>query len=213
MLSQLGFQLCGAFGASERIAMIIAPKVEARAMGDSGAARLRSAEGIPGRAGSDPGDARTQRVLQWLAPVAVALDVDASRAEDLVRAAARLVADETELDAERTWRALWRREQAASTALGLGVAVPHARIDDIEKPTLFYVRTRHAIEFGAPDKKPVVHFVVIIVPPAGDVDDHLELLARVSQVLSEQRSREQLALANNVSDVRRAFAEALAGDQ
>jgi PTS system nitrogen regulatory IIA component len=75
---------------------------------------------------------------------------------------------------------------------------------------VFYLRTRCAIAFGAPDGKPVVHFVVIVVPAGGDVDDHLELLARVARLFSDREFRERLAVADGEPEVRRLFAAALA---
>jgi PTS system nitrogen regulatory IIA component len=155
--------------------------------------------------------AAARRAGGRLAPAGIALDVDAVGGEGIVRAAARLAAAHCPaLDVERTFRALWRREQAGSTALGAGVAIPHARVQGVERPTLFYVRPRYAIDFRAPDGKPAAHFLVIVVPPNGDVDEHLELLARASQLFSEGGFRQGLALAGNADDVRKAFDDALA---
>src|SRR6202163_4314826 len=61
-------------------------------------------------------------------------------------------------------RALWRREQVGSTGLGHGIAVPHARITGISEPIVLFVRTKSAIEFNAPDHKPVSLLFMILVP-------------------------------------------------
>ncbi len=45
------------------------------------------------------------------------------------------------------FRALWRRELVGSTALGYGVAIPHARIDGIERPLTLFVRPQWAIDW------------------------------------------------------------------
>ncbi len=112
------------------------------------------------------------------------------------------------------FRALWRRELVGSTALGCGIAIPHARIDGIKAPTTLYLRAKWPIDFAAPDGKPVRHLLVIMVPTDGDTDAHLQLLAAVAQGLTERALRDRLTAANDEGAIRRAFAEALpaAGD-
>lgn len=87
---------------------------------------------------------------------------------------------------------LTRREQAASTALGNGFAIPHARITGIAQPLTFYVRTKAPIAFNAPDGKPVSQLLVIMVPADGAKNEHLQLLALVAQLLSDRNFRDQL---------------------
>ena len=79
-------------------------------------------------------------------------------------------------------RALLRREESASTALGGGVAIPHARIPGLDAPWTLYLRLADALPFDAPDGKPVRDFLVILVPETGDIDAHLALLAHVAQL-------------------------------
>lgn len=54
------------------------------------------------------------------------------------------------------FRALWRREQARSTGLGHGFAIPHARIAGLGEPIVLLMRTKLPIAFGAPDHKPTL---------------------------------------------------------
>jgi PTS system nitrogen regulatory IIA component len=138
--------------------------------------------------------------------VAVVLDAQACTRDDVLHsAAARGAAAVPGLDADAVFRALARREQAASTALGAGVAIPHARVDAIERPYTFFLRTRLAIDFGAPDGKPVDRFVVILVPRDGDADEHLEMLAMLTQRIGDAAFRRRLGDARTDEDVRRAF--------
>ena len=113
---------------------------------------------------------------------------------------------EIALDADCVFRALWRREQASSTALGDGIAIPHARIEGIAKPLTFYMRTRNAIAFGAPDGQPVSHILVILVPADGDPEAHLQLLAWIAAKFSEPAFRANLAAARTMAEVDQVFA-------
>jgi PTS system nitrogen regulatory IIA component len=138
-------------------------------------------------------------------PHVAALDVDAYRAEGLLREAARLAAGFCDSDPAVIYRALARREQAASTALGAGVAIPHARIDGIDQRVTLLIRTRWAIDFRAPDHKPVTLFYVILVPRDGDPQDHLDFLARVSAALGDVGIRRRLAMAGSPDAAKLAF--------
>ena len=88
-------------------------------------------------------------------------------------------------------RALWRREQVGSTGLGHGIAVPHARITGISEPIVLFVRMKSAIEFHAPDRKPVSLLFVVLVPEHAN-DEHLKILATVSEMFSNKSFRDRL---------------------
>jgi PTS system nitrogen regulatory IIA component len=140
-----------------------------------------------------------------ICPHVAALDVDAYRAEELLRDAVRRAAAFCDTDPEVIYRALSRREQSASTALGGGVAIPHARIDGIDHRVALLLRSRSAIDFRAPDHKPVALFYVILVPRDGDPQDHLDFLARVSAALGDAGVRRRLATASGPDAAKLAF--------
>ncbi|MPN24488.1 Nitrogen regulatory protein [bioreactor metagenome] len=86
---------------------------------------------------------------------------------------------------------LTQRELAGSTGLGLGVAVPHARVKGLKHIRALYVRPAAGLAFGAPDAQPVADILVLLVPsPATQL--HLELLAHVVSLLSDRAFRAAL---------------------
>jgi PTS system nitrogen regulatory IIA component len=103
-------------------------------------------------------------------------------------------------------RALWRREQVGSTGLGHGIAVPHARITGISEPIVLFVRTKSAIEFHAPDRKPVSLLFVILVPEHAN-DEHLKILATVSEMFSSKTFRDRLEATTEPAAIQRLFGE------
>lgn len=162
----------------------------------------RESPGVPQTAAVPASSARRR-----LCPQEVVLDVDAGDARRVVQAAAEFLGHVHGLPSAPIARALWRREQVGSTALGQGVAIPHARIAGISGPLTLFMRTRHAVAFGAPDGKPVVNFLVIMVPENGDTDEHLQLLAAVAQAFSDRGFRASLAASTTALQVEGAFAE------
>ena len=95
------------------------------------------------------------------------------------------------LDAESVTVALAEREQAGSTGVGHGVAVPHARLPGLERMRGIFVRLDQPIEFGAVDDQPVDLVFALLSPPRAGAE-HLRTLARISRVLRQGDLREKL---------------------
>jgi PTS system nitrogen regulatory IIA component len=143
--------------------------------------------------------------IDYLCPREIALDLEASTRWEALRAVGALVERARGLDAPPIFRALWRREQAQSTALGHGIALPHARIMRIREPITAYVRTKLPIAFAAPDRGPVSELFVLLVPEGDDHARHLELLALIAEMFSDAAFRTRLGQAADVDAVRAIF--------
>lgn len=140
------------------------------------------------------------RIAAWLQPQDILFDADVrDRAHALDVAAAAICSGANGLDPAPIFRALWRREQTGSTALGEGMAIPHARIGGIARPITLFMRTKRPVSFDAPDGKPVSQLLVIAVPEDGAQEDHLQLLALVAQLFSDRDFRTQLDRAPNAT--------------
>ncbi len=134
----------------------------------------------------------TARIAKWLQPQHILLDIDARDGAHVLEVTAATIAQAQQIEPAPIFSALSRREQARSTGLGDGFAIPHARIGDIASPITLFIRTKFGVEFNAPDGEPVSQFLVIMVPADGAKQDHLELLALVAQLFSSQDFRAQL---------------------
>ena len=143
---------------------------------------------------------------EWLRPQEIVLDVDVRDRDGALQMAAAYIARAHALDTGAILRALLRREQVGSTALGQGVAIPHARIPGLARPLTLFLRTRYAIAFDAPDDKPVTNILVIMVPADGATDDHLQLLAMVASAFSDRDFRASLSAATTAVQVDEVFA-------
>jgi nitrogen PTS system EIIA component len=80
---------------------------------------------------------------------------------------------------------LLAREALASTGIGDGIAVPHVRnpvIFPVVRPLAMLFFLDQAVDFGAPDGKPVRILFTLISPT---VRSHLQLLSRLAFVLRD----------------------------
>lgn len=136
----------------------------------------------------------------------VALDADVADRDRLLDFAAAFVARRHGLPAQVIARDLATREGLGSTALGHGVALPHARIAGLPRSVAVLVRTKQPIAFGAPDGRPVGSFLVLLVPTQA-ADQHLKLIAEAATLFSDPSFRANLRNAVEPADVARLFAE------
>jgi PTS system nitrogen regulatory IIA component len=78
--------------------------------------------------------------------------------------------------------ALLERESLGPTGVGHGVALPHARLTDIDRVVGVFLRLEKPMDFGAADRQPV-DLVFGLFAPANDGVEHLKALALVSRTL------------------------------
>ena len=105
---------------------------------------------------------------------------------------------------DNIFKRLYEREKLGSTSIGKGVAIPHARIEDIEYPFLSIIILDEPVEFDNIDSLDVDIIVSIIVPEK-NYNDHLELLACLSSKLDDPFVRKELRQARNTSQIIKNF--------
>src|SRR5690606_6985762 len=109
---------------------------------------------------------RPARVTMYhLSPPDVLLDVDASSKRTVLQHLAAEASGRLGRTEQEILDALKAREKVGSTALGRGVALPHARIEGGIAPTMLFARLRRPVDFEAPDEEPV-DLVILVLWPA-----------------------------------------------
>lgn len=86
---------------------------------------------------------------------------------------------------------LLAREQLGSTAMGDGVAIPHARLEGLTQIVGIFARLEKPVDFDAMDGRGV-DLVFALLAPEHAGADHLRALARVSRLLRSGELREKL---------------------
>lgn len=108
------------------------------------------------------------------------------------------------LPADEIVRRLEQREQLGSTALGSGVAVPHAKMPGLQETLAVFIRAARPVPFNAPDDKPVTQFLLLVVPEQAG-KDHLQRLAEAVRVLGVREFREAVRQAVSAIEVSQAI--------
>jgi PTS system nitrogen regulatory IIA component len=97
---------------------------------------------------------------------------------------------------EEIFEALQGRERLGSTALGRGVALPHAQLIEVDYPVVIFARMRQPIDFGAKDGEPV-DLVFLVLWPAKSPEGFLPALAEICRALREDQTLRRLRLAKS----------------
>jgi CBS domain containing-hemolysin-like protein len=130
----------------------------------------------------------------------VVLGVDASSLEEAIgQAFGRVAAAHLPLPVEKIVKAVLERERAMSTYLGNGLAIPHARLEGVDKPALLFVRSDSGIPLKGRDEK--AHFIFILLTPTGSPRVQVRLLARICGLIGSEYVVERLRRAESHVEV------------
>ena len=98
---------------------------------------------------------------------------------------------------EKLLAALIEREKLGSTGIGENVAIPHAKIGEIDKIITVFGRSKNGVSL---DQKPV-NFIFLVLAPENSTGQHLKALARISRLFKNTSLRESILKANEVDQI------------
>lgn len=107
-------------------------------------------------------------------------------------------------DPEQLQTLILARESDYGTAIGAGVAIPHARIDGLRKPVLAFGRSAEGIPWDAPDGQPV-RYVFLLATPVGTEDIHVQTLAAIARGMSREENVQMMLKAASRRDMEAAL--------
>jgi PTS system nitrogen regulatory IIA component len=132
---------------------------------------------------------------------AIAPRLTATTKRQVISTIAEIAGRTFHLKAARVFDALMEREALGPTGVGYGVAIPHARIEGLDRMRGIFVRVTPPIDFDAVDDKPV-DLVFALLSPAPCGAEHLRALARIARALRSAEIRSQLRQASGVDAIR-----------
>lgn len=96
-----------------------------------------------------------------------------------------------EEDADAIVEVLLEREKLGSTGIGEGVAIPHGKLQGLDRLVVSFGRSFDGVDFDALDGKPVSIFFLLLVPD-NSAGRHLKVLAKISRMLKDSDFRKDL---------------------
>ncbi len=134
-------------------------------------------------------------IKDLLNPSCTSAQSDVSSTKTILDKLAHLLGEQCpSVGSDKILEELVARERLGSTAIGHGVAMPHAKLSSITSPMLAIVTTQNGIDFDAPDDELVDIFFGLILPDE-DKGEHLQSLKCITELARQEEVRKSLRAA------------------
>jgi Kef-type K+ transport system membrane component KefB/mannitol/fructose-specific phosphotransferase system IIA component (Ntr-type) len=126
-----------------------------------------------------------RRLVDLLSERQVMLSLKGRTVDEALRELTRRAADLTGIEHETVYDAVAQREQIMPTGMPGGLAVPHARLEAINKPWVIVSRSPAGIDFECPDRRPA-RLVFLLLTPVQQPESQIETLNLISRAFSDE---------------------------
>jgi PTS system nitrogen regulatory IIA component len=140
------------------------------------------------------------KISDILSPHDVLIDVRAANKRQLLEELAAKAAISVGRGVEQVRPYLLKREELGSTGVGGGIAIPHARLPDLQRPYGLLAKLKQPMEFDAIDGQ-AVDIVFVLLLPAAPENGRLAALALVARALRPSENLARLRGAKNTSEL------------
>jgi PTS system nitrogen regulatory IIA component len=130
----------------------------------------------------------------------IRLDFKAAGKREAMEALLQPIAGD--FDAGALLAALLQREELGSTGVGYGVAVPHVRLDSVDRAVVVFGRSARPVEFDAVDDAPCSLFFLVVGPSRKEAqEEYLQAMAKISRLMRDPAVRGKLMTVTSPADV------------
>ncbi len=86
---------------------------------------------------------------------------------------------------------IMEREKLGSTGIGQGIAIPHAKTDQIDNLVGALGISKHGVDFDSLDGE-FVYIIFLVLAPTESIGNHLKALAKIARLLKDKVFRNAL---------------------
>ncbi|WP_319202309.1 PTS sugar transporter subunit IIA [uncultured Ilyobacter sp.] len=128
--------------------------------------------------------------------------------EEVIRLLADMVSENSDAveDKDLFLERLFQREEVGTTGIGMGIVVPHARCESLNKIIIAVALLENPIEFNTPDGVDA-KLVILVGAPKNNNKEYLDLLAKIARKFRYKEYRENILEASSKEEL----IEALSG--
>lgn len=134
------------------------------------------------------------KIMEFLSRKAILTDIKSTKKEEVIKELVDALIGAGEIEKRcrnKLIDALMARESLGSTAIGQGVAIPHAKSDCVDKLVAAFGLSQKGVDFDSLDGEPAYIFF-LLVAPQDSAGPHLKALARISRLLKDKYFRDNL---------------------
>ena len=134
------------------------------------------------------------QIMDFLSKKAIVTDIKSTKKEDVIKELVDALIEAGDIEKRcrnKLIDSLMSREALGSTAIGQGIAIPHAKSDCVEKLVAAFGLSNKGVDFDSLDGEPAYIFF-LLVAPQDSAGPHLKALARISRLLKDKYFRDTL---------------------
>ncbi len=146
------------------------------------------------------------KICDYLVEECILCEVKSRNKWDFFGEIASCLAGKVRVSAEKIQKMLEERERLGSTAIGEEIAIPHCRLEDLEKLVITAGIKREGLEFEALDKKPV-KLIFVVLAPTNESSLYLKILAHLARILKQEKVRQRLLAARSAQEIKKILEE------
>ncbi|MBU0503301.1 MAG: PTS sugar transporter subunit IIA [Candidatus Omnitrophota bacterium] len=143
------------------------------------------------------------KIMDFLSKKAITTDVKSAKKEDVIKEMVDVLVSSGDIEKNSRNKlidALMERESLGSTAIGQGIAIPHAKSDCVTNLVLAFGLSKKGVDFDSLDGEKVYIFFMLVAPQ-DSAGPHLKALARISRLLKDKYFRDGLRACNDPAEV------------
>ncbi|WP_320047513.1 cation:proton antiporter [uncultured Ilyobacter sp.] len=122
-------------------------------------------------------------------------DLDASTPTEAIEKIAAVIAFNKKIDLELIKAEVLSRENMSNTSIEEGIALPHARLDIIDKPVITFAFSKEGIYWNSPDGKKS-RFIFLILTPKDDNIIQLKIIRELITMIKNREIQNSLSVQN-----------------
>ena len=135
-------------------------------------------------------------IADLVAPEGIVAKLKATSKKQALQVLAERAAKIVGLHERASFGTLLERERLGTTGVGVGIAIPHGKLTDLDRLHGLFARLDTPIDFDAIDDQPVDLIFLLLAPESAGAE-HLKALARVSRLLRDKQLCEKLRGTDN----------------
>ncbi len=143
------------------------------------------------------------QIMDFLSKKAIITDIKSTRKEDVIKEMVDLLIEAGDVEKRNRNKlidALMSREALGSTAIGQGIAIPHAKCDCVDKLVASFGLSKKGVDFDSLDGE-LAYIFFLLVAPQDSAGPHLKALARISRLLKDKYFRDTLRASTDEKSV------------
>ena len=134
------------------------------------------------------------QIMDFLSKKAICTDIKSTNKEGVIKEMVDFLIEASDVEKRNRNKlidALMSREALGSTAIGQGIAIPHAKCDCVDRLVAAFGLSKKGVDFDSLDGE-LAYIFFLLVAPQDSAGPHLKALARISRLLKDKYFRDTL---------------------